>query len=41
MSGASQIWDEVQSKDGEMQLPMNYVVEEPLTDGWLTEVGFI
>lgn len=41
MSGASQIWDEFQSKDGEMQLPMNYVVEEPLTDGRLTEVSFV
>ena len=41
MSGVSQIWDEAQSKDGEMQFPMNYVVEEPLTDGRLTEVGFI
>ena len=41
MSGASQMWDEAQSKDGEMQLPMNYVVEEPLTDGRLTEVCFI
>jgi hypothetical protein len=41
MSGASQMWDEALSKDGETQLPMNYVVEEPLTDGRLTEVGFI
>jgi hypothetical protein len=41
MNGASQMWDEFQSKDGEMQLPTNYVVEEPLTDGRLTEVGFI
>jgi hypothetical protein len=41
MSGVSQMWDEALSKDGEMQLPMNYVVEEPLTDGRLTEVGFI
>ena len=41
MSGVSQMWDEVQSKDGEMQLSMDYVVEEPLTDGRLTEVGFI
>ena len=41
MSGVPQMWNEAQSKDGEMQLPMNYVVEEPLTDGRLTEVGFI
>ena len=41
MSGASQMWDEIRSKDGEMLLPMNYFVEEPLTDGRLTEVGFI
>lgn len=41
MSAASQMWDEAQSKDGKMQLPLNYVVEEPLTDGRLTEVGFI
>ena len=41
MSGASQMWDEFQSEDGEMQLPLNYVVEEPLTDGRLTEVSFI
>ena len=41
MSGASQMWDEAQSKDGKMHLPMNYVVEEPLTDGRLTEVVFI
>ena len=39
MSVASQMW--AQSKDGEMQLPMSYIVEEPLTDGRLTEVGFI
>lgn len=39
MSVASQMW--AQSKDGEMKLPMNYTVEEPLTDGRLTEVGFI
>ena len=41
MSGASQMWNEGQNEDGEMQLPMNYVVEEPLTDGRLTEVGII
>lgn len=40
-SEISPIWDEVHSKDGEMELLMNYFVEEPLTDGRLTEVGFI
>ena len=41
MNSASQIWDEALNGDGEMQFPLNYVVEEPLTDGRLTEVGFI
>ena len=41
LSDGSQMWDEFQNKDGETQLPVNYVVEEPLTDGRLTEVGFI
>ena len=35
MSSASQMWDEAQ------QLPMDYIVEEPLTEGRLTEVGLI
>jgi hypothetical protein len=35
MSSASQMWDEAQ------QLPMDYVVEELLTDGRLTEVSLI
>jgi hypothetical protein len=40
ISGASKMRDdEFLNKDGEM--PMNYVVEEPLTEGRLTEVGFI
>ena len=37
---ASPMWDD-QSNFGEMYLPMHYIVEEPLTDGRLTEVGFI
>lgn len=38
MSSALHMWDEAHSKDGKVQ---DYVVEEPLTDGRLTEVGFI
>ena len=39
MSDASHIRDEA-GKDGEIELPLDYSVEEPLTDGRLTEVGF-
>lgn len=36
------VWYEIQSTTGEMQLPRtDYIVEEPLTDGRLTEVSFI
>jgi hypothetical protein len=41
ISSASQIWDEPLNKDKEIQSHMNYVVEEPLTDGRSTEVGFL
>ena len=37
----SVMWDEAWNKGGEMKFPMDYIVEEPLTDGLFIEVGFI